>query len=116
VYRLGRYGNVQPIGTLQGSVTVEGHTWELWVGLNGSMKVFSFVAPNPVNDFNADIKQFFNYLQKDQGFPAESQYLLSKYNSNSFLLDKSLTIFLQPSNSVPSLSRMLVLPLSADTC
>jgi xyloglucan-specific endo-beta-1,4-glucanase len=87
VYRLGRYGNVQPIGTLQGSVTVEGHTWELWVGLNGSMKVFSFVAPNPVNDFNADIKQFFNYLQKDQGFPAESQYLLSKYNSNSFLLD-----------------------------
>jgi xyloglucan-specific endo-beta-1,4-glucanase len=82
VYRLGRYGGVQPIGTKQGSATIEGHTWELWVGPNGSMKVFSFVAANPITDFNADIKQFFNYLQKAQGFPAESQHLLSIYNSS----------------------------------
>ncbi|SPJ71753.1 probable endoglucanase I precursor [Fusarium torulosum] len=74
---LGKYGNVQPIGSLQGRADVEGHTWELWAGYNGSMKVFSFVAPSPINNFNADIKQFFNYLQKGQGFPADNQYLLT---------------------------------------
>jgi xyloglucan-specific endo-beta-1,4-glucanase len=42
------------------------------------MKVFSFVAPSPVNSFNSDVKQFYNYLAKDQGFPASKQYLLSK--------------------------------------
>ena len=77
--RLARIGGVQPIGSLQTSVTIEGHTWELWVGMNGSMKVFSFVAPTPVNNFNADIKQFWNYLAKAQNFPADSQYLLSMY-------------------------------------
>jgi xyloglucan-specific endo-beta-1,4-glucanase len=45
--------------------------------MNGSMKVFSFVAPSPVNSFNSDVKQFYNYLAKDQGFPASKQYLLS---------------------------------------
>ncbi|CEI63465.1 hypothetical protein FVEN_g17 [Fusarium venenatum] len=74
---LARYGEVQPIGTLQTSVTIEGHTWELWVGMNGSMKVFSFVAPTPVNDFNADIKQFYDYLAKSQNYPASEQYLLT---------------------------------------
>jgi xyloglucan-specific endo-beta-1,4-glucanase len=72
-------GGVQPIGTLQTNVTIEGYTWELWIGMNGSMKVFSFVAPSPVNDFNADIKQFYNYLAKTQNYPASKQYLLSMY-------------------------------------
>jgi xyloglucan-specific endo-beta-1,4-glucanase len=41
------------------------------------MKVFSFVAPNPVNNFNSDVKQFYNYLANTQGFPISKQYLLS---------------------------------------
>ncbi|KAJ4007764.1 hypothetical protein NW766_009567 [Fusarium irregulare] len=74
---LARIGGVQPIGSMQTSVTIEGHTWELWIGMNGDMKVFSFVAPTPVNNFNADIKQFWNYLAKSENFPADSQYLLT---------------------------------------
>ena len=77
--RLARIGGVQPIGSMQTSVTVEGHTWELWIGMNGDMKVFSFVAPTPVNNFNADIKQFYDYLTKSENFPADNQYLLSMY-------------------------------------
>ncbi|KAG5659487.1 hypothetical protein KAF25_002046 [Fusarium avenaceum] len=74
---LARYGGVQPIGSRQGNVNVEGRTWELWVGMNGSMKVFSFVAANPVNNFNSDVKQFYNYLANTQGFPISKQYLLT---------------------------------------
>ncbi|KAF4333493.1 murein transglycosylase [Fusarium beomiforme] len=74
---LGRYGNVQPIGSKQTTVTIEGRSWDLWVGYNGSMKVFSFVAPSPVTNFNSDVKQFFNYMANSQGYPASSQYLLT---------------------------------------
>ena len=97
MYRLARYGNVQPIGSLQTRVNIEGRTWELWVGMNGSMKVFSFVAASPVNSFNSDVKQFFNYLARDQGFPASRQYLLSMYS----LFIKILVWMLTLSFSLP---------------
>ncbi|KAF5965823.1 murein transglycosylase [Fusarium bulbicola] len=74
---LARYGGVQPVGSKQTTVTIEGRSWDLWVGYNGSMKVFSFVAPSPVNSFNSDVKQFFNYMANSQGYPASKQYLLS---------------------------------------
>ncbi|XEV01425.1 hypothetical protein FSHL1_006712 [Fusarium sambucinum] len=74
---LARYGEVQPISTRQTSVTIEGHTWELRVSMNGSMKVFSFIAPTLVNDFNADIKQLYDYFAKSQNYPAGEQYLLA---------------------------------------
>jgi len=74
---LGRYGNVYPIGSSVGTVSVGGYTWTLWSGYNGSMKVFSFIASNPVTGFNTDIKQFFTYLTNSQGFPASSQHLIT---------------------------------------
>jgi len=74
---LGRYGNVYPIGSSKGNVNVAGRTWDLWVGMNGNMKVFSFIAPSPVTSFSANVKDFFNYLQNNQGFPASSQNLLT---------------------------------------
>ncbi|KAK4128067.1 glycoside hydrolase family 12 protein [Parathielavia appendiculata] len=73
---LARYGNVYPIGSSVGTVNVAGRTWELWVGYNGSMKVFSFIAPSPINSFSANVKDFFNYLQSSQGYPASSQHLI----------------------------------------
>jgi xyloglucan-specific endo-beta-1,4-glucanase len=76
-FRLGRYGGVQPIGSRIGSANVEGRTWELWTGMNGSMRVYSFVASNPVTNFNSDVKQFWNYLANTQGYPANRQYLLT---------------------------------------
>ncbi|KAI1049649.1 hypothetical protein LB505_011697 [Fusarium chuoi] len=49
------------------------------------MKVFSFVAANPVNSFNSDVKQFFNYLANSQNYPASKQYLLINSGSNAKL-------------------------------
>jgi hypothetical protein len=71
---------VQPIGSSQGSVNVAGRTWDLWVGYNGAMKVFSFVAPSPVNSFSANVKDFFNYLQNSQGYPASNQNLIGEFS------------------------------------
>lgn len=53
-----------------------GRQWDLWVGMNGSMKVFSFIAPSPIQSFSADVKQFYTYLQNSQSYPASSQNLI----------------------------------------
>ncbi|KAK8131588.1 concanavalin A-like lectin/glucanase domain-containing protein [Apiospora sp. TS-2023a] len=74
---LARLGGVQPIGSKVGTATVAGHTWELWDGMNGAMRVYSFVAPTAVNSFNANIKDFFNYIAANRGFPAASQHLIT---------------------------------------
>jgi xyloglucan-specific endo-beta-1,4-glucanase len=73
---LGRFGNVYPIGSSTGTVNVAGRTWELFVGMNGSMKVFSFVAASPINSYSANVKEFFNHLQSAQGYPAGEQHLI----------------------------------------
>lgn len=76
--RLARYGNVYPIGQSTGSVNVGGRTWDLWIGYNGAMKVYSFIAPSPIKSFSTDVKQFFNYLQSSQNFPASQQNLIGE--------------------------------------
>ncbi|KAK4446093.1 glycoside hydrolase family 12 protein [Podospora aff. communis PSN243] len=72
---LGRF-DVYPIGSNTGMVSVGGRQWELWIGYNGAMKVFSFIAPQTTNQWSGDAKQFFQYLQDRQGFPASSQNLI----------------------------------------
>ncbi|KAH8693329.1 mixed-linked glucanase [Phaeosphaeriaceae sp. PMI808] len=72
---LGRYGNVYPIGSSQGQVNVGGRQWELFYGLNGQMKVYSFVASSPINSYSGNMKDFFTYLANSKGYPASSQYL-----------------------------------------
>lgn len=73
---LARLGNVYPIGSSVGTVNVAGRSWDLWVGMNGSMRVYSFIAPSPMNSFSANAKQFFDYVQSNQGFPAANQHLI----------------------------------------
>jgi xyloglucan-specific endo-beta-1,4-glucanase len=66
-------------------VTVEGQQWELWIGMNGSMKVFSFVAPQERRYYSGDVKRYFDYIRDRHGFPASSQYLLTyQFGSESF--------------------------------
>ena len=77
--RLGRLGDVYPIGSSVGFVNVGGQQWELFDGYNGNMHVFSFVAPQQINNFNTDVKAFFDYLTWNRGFPADQQHLLSKF-------------------------------------
>jgi hypothetical protein len=45
------------------------------------MKVFTFVAPTQVADFDSDIKPFFEYLTRQHGFPDDEQHLLSAFRS-----------------------------------
>ncbi|KAH7558179.1 glycoside hydrolase family 12 protein [Bipolaris maydis] len=75
-YRLARY-DVYPIGSSQGMVTIGGRTWELFYGLNGAMKVYSFVAPSPIPNFTADVKDFFAYLTENKDYPASTQNLIT---------------------------------------
>lgn len=83
------------------SVKVAGYTWDLFTGYNGAMRVYSFVVPNgsPIYSFNADVKEFFNYLQTNQNFPESQQYMLSKLARFVKLTVKSsspILIFLPP--------------------
>ena len=93
--RLGRLGEVYPIGSSVGNANVGGQEWELFDGYNGDMHVLSFVAPQETNDFNTDVKAFFDYLTSNHGFPADQQHLLSKFptpNDGAFRsLNKKLT-------------------------
>jgi xyloglucan-specific endo-beta-1,4-glucanase len=82
---LGRLGNVYPIGSSVGQVNVDGQQWDLWVGYNGAMKVFSFIAPQERRSYSGNAKNFFTYLQNSQGFPANNQYLLTyQFGSEAF--------------------------------
>ncbi|KAH7123345.1 endoglucanase-1 [Dactylonectria estremocensis] len=80
--RLHRYGGIWPItesttGTPIAQVQLAGHTWDLYFGYNGEMKVYSFLAASgPINNFSADIKVFFDYLGSEYAFPLSKQYLL----------------------------------------
>jgi hypothetical protein len=75
---LARLGGVYPIGKSTGTVTVAGRSWDLWVGMNGQMRVYSFVAASPVTTFSAALKLFFNYLQTTQNYPASKQNLIGR--------------------------------------
>ncbi|RYC58538.1 hypothetical protein CHU98_g7669 [Xylaria longipes] len=82
---LGRKGGVQPIGKSTGNVTVNGQTWDLWIGYNGATKVFSFVAPSEITTFEESLKPFFDHITTTQGFPASSQYLITvQFGSEPF--------------------------------
>ncbi|EME85576.1 glycoside hydrolase family 12 protein [Pseudocercospora fijiensis CIRAD86] len=59
-----------------GSTTIGGINFKLYKGPNGKMTVYSFVASRTVNNFNGDLKQFFNYLVSNQKFN-KNQYLVS---------------------------------------
>lgn len=43
------------------------------------MKVYSFIPPSPINYFDGNAKDFFNYLANNKGFPANSQNLISTF-------------------------------------
>ncbi len=78
---LARIGDIYPIGKSTSTITVAGYSWDLWVGMNGQMQVYSFVATSPVSTFSADVKLFFNYLQANQSFPANKQNLIGRLSS-----------------------------------
>lgn len=75
-HRLACYGNVQPIGSQIASVNIGGHNWELWYG-GSTQKTYSFVSATPITSFSGNVMDFWNYLTRNHGYPASSQYLIS---------------------------------------
>lgn len=108
--RLGRYSNADPIGSSTGTVNVAGRDWELHAGNNGAMKVYSFVASGTLNSFSADVKDFFNYLESNENYPASSQNLIGKATRSCCIA--KLIIPLQSSKLAPkhSPAAQLLLP------
>ncbi|KAI4597204.1 hypothetical protein KJ359_004716 [Pestalotiopsis sp. 9143b] len=76
---LAAYGGAGPIsstGSAIATVTVGSHSYKLYYGLNGSTKVYSFVATSTITSFSDDINGFFKYLTSSQGVPS-SYYITS---------------------------------------
>jgi hypothetical protein len=69
---LGAYGGAGPIsatGSAIATVTIGGASYKVYYGLNGSVKVYSFVASTTNSNFNGDLNLFFKYLTSSQGVP-----------------------------------------------
>ncbi|KAI0154404.1 family 12 glycosyl hydrolase [Xylariaceae sp. FL1272] len=73
---LGGAGPISSTGSPIATTTIAGVSWNLYYGLNGSMKVYSFVASSQVTSFSGDLKLFLTYLSSNQGL-STSQYLTS---------------------------------------
>ncbi|KAJ6082627.1 hypothetical protein N7499_007501 [Penicillium canescens] len=71
---LGGAGPISSTGSAIATVTINGVSWKLYKGPNGSMTVYSFVASSTVTNFSGDMLDFFTYLEKNQGL-SSSLYL-----------------------------------------
>ena len=71
--------SIQPVGSkILSGVSVAGHTWDLWKGPNSNWQVLSFVSSTgDITNFNADLKDFFNYLVQSQGVSSSQVRLYS---------------------------------------
>ena len=74
---LGQAGGILPIGSPIATVSIAGHTWQVWKGPNQGWTVFSFLRQgSDITNFNADLNGFYQYLINSQGVSG-SQYLVS---------------------------------------
>ncbi|MFK4089588.1 hypothetical protein ACI2LF_36075 [Kribbella sp. NPDC020789] len=60
---MNKQGAVGPIGSRQTSVSVGGHSWDVYKGSNGSNAVFSFVRTSNTNSGSVDIKAVLNWIR-----------------------------------------------------
>ncbi|KAF7966052.1 hypothetical protein HWV62_40266 [Athelia sp. TMB] len=60
--------SIQPVGSqITTGTSIAGTTWNLWSGPNSNWHVYSFVATSQINDFNVDLKAFFDFLVANEG-------------------------------------------------
>ncbi|TDD60866.1 hypothetical protein E1263_09635 [Kribbella antibiotica] len=60
---MNKQGAVGAIGTRQTTVSVGGHSWDVYRGSNGSNAVFSFLRTSNTNSGSVDIKAVLNWLR-----------------------------------------------------
>ncbi|MFD9819890.1 GH12 family glycosyl hydrolase domain-containing protein [Streptomyces violascens] len=61
-------GPVGPIGTLQGSVSLGGHSWDVYKGSNGSNQVFSFLRTSNSSSGTVDILPILRWIANTKGW------------------------------------------------
>lgn len=60
---MNKQGAVGPIGSKQTTVSVGGHTWDVYKGSNGSNAVFSFVRTSNTNAGTVDVLAVLNWIK-----------------------------------------------------
>ncbi|MFI5934144.1 cellulose binding domain-containing protein [Actinoplanes sp. NPDC051494] len=71
-----RQGSIQPIGSVVGTATIGGRTWQVWQGSNGSNAVISYVAPSPITSWSFSVLDFITDV-RNRGAITNSWYLTS---------------------------------------
>ena len=71
-----RQGNIQPIGSVVGTTTIGGRSWQVWQGSNGSNAVISYVAAAPITSWSFSVLDFITDV-RNRGAITNSWYLTS---------------------------------------
>ncbi|SNY49745.1 GH12 family glycosyl hydrolase domain-containing protein [Paractinoplanes atraurantiacus] len=71
-----RQGSIQPIGSVVGTTTIGGRSWQVWRGSNGSNAVISYVAPSPIQSWSFSVLDFIRDVQ-NRGAITSAWYLTS---------------------------------------
>lgn len=76
---LNRQGSIQPIGSIAGTVTLAGRSWQVWVGSNGQNNVVSYLAASlPITSINFNARDFIlDAISRGSNFGTTSWYLTS---------------------------------------
>lgn len=61
-------GNVGPLGSSVGSVTLDGNTWTLYSGSNGTNPTYSFVRSGNETSGTVNILDLLKYLENTKGY------------------------------------------------
>ncbi|RSL52661.1 hypothetical protein CEP54_010804 [Fusarium duplospermum] len=92
---LGAYGGALPISTPGKGVidrpTIAGTKWDVYKGPNGDVTVISFVASSNQGNFQADLKEFLNYLTSKQGVP--SNYVATSFQAGTEPFEGTNAVF-----------------------
>ncbi|BBH41681.1 hypothetical protein myaer102_42990 [Microcystis viridis NIES-102] len=74
---LNKRGNIQPNGSFTGTVSVNGTTWDMWVGNNNGVRVVSYVRTTGVTSVqNLNIKAFLDDAHS-RDYVRSSWYLIA---------------------------------------
>ena len=64
---MNKYGAVGPLGSLQTTASVGGHTWNIYRGSNGANQVYSFVRTSNTNSGTVDVRAIATWI-RDRGW------------------------------------------------
>ncbi|MBS2965447.1 cellulose binding domain-containing protein [Actinocrinis puniceicyclus] len=72
-------GNVGPLGSSVGSVTLDGNTWTLYAGNNGTNPTYSFVRSSNESSGTVNILDLLKYLENTKGYFANPMLSTIQY-------------------------------------